>query len=43
VVQRDAPIVPLSYGPGWALSRDGLLGAGQNGMGILRMASLAWK
>lgn len=43
VVQRDAPVVPLSYGPGWALSRDGLLGAGQNGMGILRMAGLAWK
>jgi ABC-type oligopeptide transport system substrate-binding subunit len=42
VVQRDAPVVPLSYGPGWALSRTGLLGAGQNGMGILRLASLAW-
>jgi hypothetical protein len=32
----------LSYGTGWALSREGLLGAGQNGMGILRMAGLAW-
>jgi oligopeptide transport system substrate-binding protein len=42
VVQRDVPAVPLSYGPGWALSRTGLLGAGQNGMGILRLASLAW-
>jgi ABC-type oligopeptide transport system substrate-binding subunit len=42
VVQRDIPAVPLSYGPGWALSRTGLLGAGQNGMGILRLASLAW-
>jgi ABC-type oligopeptide transport system substrate-binding subunit len=42
VVQRDVPVVPLSYGPAWALSRDGLLGAGQNGLGILRMAGLAW-
>jgi oligopeptide transport system substrate-binding protein len=42
VVQRDVPVVPLSYGPGWALSRTGLLGAAQNGMGILRLASLAW-
>ena len=31
-----------SYGPGWALSRTGLLGAGQNGLGIVRMAGLAW-
>ena len=42
VVQRDVPVVPMSYGTGWALSRDGLLGAGQNGLGILRMAGLAW-
>ena len=33
---------PLVYGPGWALSRTGLLGAGQNGLGIVRMAGLAW-
>ncbi|HKG56033.1 MAG TPA: peptide ABC transporter substrate-binding protein [Candidatus Limnocylindrales bacterium] len=42
IVQRDVPAVPLSNGPGWALSRTGLLGAGQNGLGILRLASLAW-
>jgi ABC-type transport system substrate-binding protein len=42
VVQRDAPVVPVSYGTGWALSRTGLLGATQNGMGIIRMAGLAW-
>ena len=42
IVQRDVPIVPISYGTGWALARDGLLGAGQNGMGIIRMAGLAW-
>ena len=28
--------------PGWSLSRTGLLGAGQNGLGIVRMAGLAW-
>jgi ABC-type transport system substrate-binding protein len=42
VVQRDAPAIPLSYAPGWALANEKLLGAGQNGMGILRLASLAW-
>ena len=42
IVQRDVPVVPLTYGTGWALSRTGLLGAGQNGLGILRMAGLAW-
>ena len=42
IVQRDVPVVPLSYGTEWALSRTGLLGAGQNGLGILRMAGLAW-
>jgi oligopeptide transport system substrate-binding protein len=43
LVKRDVPAIPLSYSPGWALSRDKLLGAGQNGMGILRLASLAWQ
>lgn len=42
IVQRDVPVVPLNYGSGWALARSGLLGAGQNGQGILRMAGLAW-
>ena len=42
VVRDEVPVVPLVYGPGWALSRDGLLGAGQNGLGIVRMAGLAW-
>lgn len=43
VVRDDTPVVPLSYGDGWALSRDGLLGADQNGLGILRLAGLAWQ
>ena len=43
VVRDEVPVVPMSYGPGWALTRDGLLGAGQNGLGIVRMAGLAWE
>jgi oligopeptide transport system substrate-binding protein len=42
IVRDQVPVVPLSYGPGWALTRDGLLGAGQNGLGIVRMAGLEW-
>ena len=42
IVQRDAPAVPVTYGTGWALARQGLLGAGQNGLGSLRFAGLAW-
>jgi oligopeptide transport system substrate-binding protein len=42
VVQSDVPVVPVAYGTGWALSRTGLLGAGQGGLGIMRMAGLAW-
>jgi ABC-type oligopeptide transport system substrate-binding subunit len=42
IVQRDVPVIPLTYGTGWALARDGLLGAGQNGLGSMRFAGLAW-
>ena len=42
IVGRDAPVVPISYTGGWALSREGLLGAGQNGLGSLRFAGLDW-
>jgi hypothetical protein len=35
-------VVPVSYGTGWALAREGLLGADQNGLGAIRMAGLAW-
>ena len=41
-VQRDVPVVPLYIGTDFALSRDGLLGAGSNGLGVLRMAGMAW-
>src|SRR5262245_10181836 len=42
IVRDEVPVVPLSYGPGWSLTRNGLLGAAQNGLGIVRMAGLAW-
>ena len=42
IVQRDVPAVPLAYADSWALSRSGLLGAGENGLGVKRFASLAW-
>ena len=42
IVRDDAPVIPLSYDVGWTLARDGLLGARDNGMGITRMAGLAW-
>ncbi len=42
IVQRDVPVVPVAYGTSWALSRTGLQGAGQSGLGIIRMAGLAW-
>ena len=41
-VQREVPVVPLYLGTEFALSREGLLGAGSNGLGILRMAGMAW-
>ncbi|MEO8208410.1 MAG: peptide ABC transporter substrate-binding protein [Chloroflexota bacterium] len=43
IVRDEAPVIPLSRGDGWALSRDGLLGADENGLGILRMAGLGWQ
>lgn len=43
IVRDDVPAIPIAYGDGWALSRDGLLGASENGLGILRLAGLAWE
>ena len=42
IVRDQVPVIPLSYGTGYALSRDGLLGATESGLGILRLAGLAW-
>ena len=43
IVRDEAPTIPLTYGVGWSLARDGLLGAYDNGLGIIRMAGLAWQ
>lgn len=42
IVRDEAPAIPVSYSTGWTLVRDGLLGASENGLGILRLAGLAW-
>ena len=42
IVQDQAPVIPLRYGESWDLSRDGLLGAGRSGVGIVRYAGMAW-
>ena len=42
LVRDEAPVIPLSYDAEWKLSRTGLLGAQENGLGITRMAGLAW-
>lgn len=42
IVREEAPAIPVSYSTGWTLVRDGLRGARENGLGILRIAGLAW-
>ena len=42
IVRDEAPTLPLTYNVGWSLARTGLLGAYDNGLGIIRMAGLAW-
>jgi oligopeptide transport system substrate-binding protein len=42
IVQQQVPVVPVSYGQGWALVRAGLLGAAASSLGILRWAGLSW-
>lgn len=42
IIQREAPLVPVSYGRTWSLSRSDLLGATESGVGFLRFASLDW-
>ena len=43
IVRDEAPVIPLRYDLEWTLSRTGLLGAQENGLGITRMAGLAWE
>jgi oligopeptide transport system substrate-binding protein len=42
ILRDEVPTIPVSYGTGAALARDGLLGAVSNGLGILRVAGMAW-
>lgn len=42
MVRDEAPAIPLTYDVEWSLARTGLLGAYANGLGIVRMAGLAW-
>jgi ABC-type transport system substrate-binding protein len=42
IVRDEAPVIPVSYGESWSLSRRGLLGAIDPGLGIVRLAGLAW-
>ena len=42
LLQRDVPVIPVAYGAGYALARQGLLGASDSGLGIVRLAGLAW-
>lgn len=42
ILAREAPIVPVEYDESWALSRTGLLGALQSGVGLIRYAGLDW-
>lgn len=42
IVRDEAPAIPLTYEVSWELARGGLLGAYDNGLGIIRMAGLAW-
>ena len=42
IVRDDAPTIPLTSDVSWSLAPTGLQGAYQNGLGIIRMAGLAW-
>lgn len=42
ILEDQVPLIPLRYGEDWALSRTGLLGASETGVGFVRYAGLAW-
>ena len=42
IVAREAPVVPVYYDRSFALSRTGLLGAVESGVGFIRYAGMAW-
>jgi oligopeptide transport system substrate-binding protein len=43
IVRDEVPLIPIGYGEGWALSREGLRGADVSGVGLMRYAELAWQ
>ena len=42
ILRDEVPAIPVSYAASAALAREGLLGAAENGLGVLRLAGLAW-
>lgn len=42
ILAQQAPIVPMAYDHSFALSREGLLGALESGVGFIRYAGLDW-
>jgi hypothetical protein len=42
ILRDQAPVVPMEAFRGWALSRNGLLGALPDGAGIMRYAGMTW-
>ncbi len=42
ILAREAPVVPVFYDRSYALSRNGLLGAVESGVGFIRYAGMAW-
>jgi ABC-type oligopeptide transport system substrate-binding subunit len=42
ILRDEVPVVPVEAFRGWALSRNGLLGALPDGAGIMRYAAMTW-
>jgi ABC-type oligopeptide transport system substrate-binding subunit len=42
ILRDEAPVVPVEAFQGWALSRNGLLGALPDGAGIMRYSGISW-
>lgn len=43
ILQAEAPLIPLAYGSDWSLSAEGLAGANESGLGLVRFAGLEWQ
>lgn len=42
ILAQEVPAIPVAYDESWALSRKGLEGALQSGVGLIRYAGLQW-